>query len=391
MGSRVRIRDIVEVAKHGVTPQAGSTYHHYSLLAFDNGRKPEVAVGADIRSGKLAVQSNLILMNKLNVRFKRVWPVLQCGDNSIASTEFIPLKPSNVDYWFLYYLLVSPGLTMKLAGMRTGTSSSHQRIDVNAFLDMEVSLPDGDEQQKIGSLLRSLDSKIELNQRTNDYLAELIRVEFAYRFGPESSTTNLSNVMSISTRSLKPSACLGETWEHYSIPAFDENRRPVFELADGIKSNKYIIDNDCILISKLNPSTKRLWLPFCTSERSVCSTEFIVYKPKKPEHKSFYYAAIDSPAFTDFLLAHVTGSTGSRQRTQPGATLRYPMPNPDSEDIEGFCEFADPIIAKWQLNERESARLEHLRNMLLPKLMSGEIDVSHVELPEQFVVRAGTL
>lgn len=189
--------------------------------------------------------------------------------------------------------------------------------------------------------------------------------------------------MSISTQLLKPSACAGEIWEHYSIPAFDESRRPVFEPADGIKSNKYVIDNNCILISKLNPSTKRLWLPFCTSERPVCSTEFIVYKPKKPEHKSFYYAAVDSAAFTDFLLAHVTGSTGSRQRTQPKATLNYPTPNPSVEEIEDFCGFADPIIAKWQLNEQESAQLESLRDALLPKLMSGEIDVSEVELPMQ--------
>ena len=209
-------------------------------------------------------------------------------------------------------------------------------------------------------------------------MLELVRVEFDRRFGAETPTTNLGNVMAISTHSLKPSACTGEIWEHYSIPAFDDNRRPVFEPADNIKSNKYAIDNDCILISKLNPSIKRLWLPCCTLERSVCSTEFIVYKPKRPEHKSFYYAAIDSPSFTDFLLAHVAGSTGSRQRTHPKATLNYPMPNPSVEDIEGFCEFADPIIARWQLNEQGSAQLERLRDVLLPKLMSGEIDVSRI-------------
>lgn len=98
---------------------------------------------------------------------------------------------------------------------------------------------------------------------------------------------------------------------------------------------------------------------------------------------SFYYAAIDSTAFTDYLLAHVTSSTGSRQRTQPKATLDYPMPNPSIEDINDFCEFADPIIAKWQLNEQESAKLERLRDELLPKLMSGKIDVSQVEVPKQ--------
>lgn len=212
-------------------------------------------------------------------------------------------------------------------------------------------------------------------------MAELVRTEFDYRYGVATPTVALRDVLAISTKSLKPSSCVGEIWEHFSIPAFDEGRRPVFEPADGIKSNKYVIDNNCILISKLNPSTKRLWLPHCTSNRPVCSTEFIVYKPKVAAHKSFYYAAIDSPCFTDFLLAHVTGSTGSRQRTRPKATLDYPMPFPGTDDIEDFCAYADPLIKQWQVNEQESVKLAQLRDALLPKLMSGEIDVSRVELP----------
>lgn len=278
---------------------------------------------------------------------------------------------------YLAYLLS----TMELG--RLSAQSAQPGLSVKTLGKQEVSLPSKETQDRIVALLGALDDAIESNAKLNDYLAELVRAEFSYRFGSGTPTTNLGDVMSISTQLLKPSACAGEIWEHYSIPAFDESRRPVFEPADGIKSNKYVIDNNCILISKLNPSTKRLWLPFCTSERPVCSTEFIVYKPKKPEHKSFYYAAVDSAAFTDFLLAHVTGSTGSRQRTQPKATLNYPTPNPSVEEIEDFCGFADPIIAKWQLNEQESAQLESLRDALLPKLMSGEIDVSEVELPMQ--------
>ena len=108
----------------------------------------------------------------------------------------------------------------------------------------------------------------------------------------------------------------------------------------------------------------------------MCLTEFIVYKPKVAAHKSFYHAAIDSPSFTDFLLAHVTGSTGSRQRTQPKATLSYPMPFPGADEIEGFCAYAGPLIKRWQVNEQESVKLARLRNALLPKLITGEIDVS---------------
>ena len=123
-------------------------------------------------------------------------------------------------------------------------------------------------------------------------------------------------------------------------------------------------------------------MPACSSKQAVCSTEFIVYKPKNPVHKAFYYAAIGAPAFRDFLLAHVTGSTGSRQRTKPKATLTYPIPNPGLEAVEDFCAFANPLYEQIKVNERNSTQLEELRDTLLPKLMTGEIDVSKVDFTQ---------
>ena len=157
-------------------------------------------------------------------------------------------------------------------------------------------------------------------------MAALVNSEFSKRFDGSTLITPLKNVLAISTKSIKPQQHVGEIWEHYSIPAFDEMRWPTFELADGIKSNKYVVDSNSILISKLNPSIKRMWVPACLTDKAVCSTEFIVYKPLEPSHKSFYCAAINAKEFTAFLLEHVTGSTGSRQRAQPKATLNYPMP-----------------------------------------------------------------
>ena len=100
------------------------------------------------------------------------------------------------------------------------------------------------------------------------------------------------------------------------------------------------------------------------------------------EYKGFYYAAIDSPRFTDYLLEHVSGSTGSRQRVRPKDTLDYLMPNPDEKAIKDFCVFADPIYRHIQVNEWQTAKLELLRDKILPKLMSGEIDVSKVDLTQ---------
>lgn len=262
------------------------------------------------------------------------------------------------------------------------TGSTQPKLSQSNLLDITVALPDIDTQNAIASLLNSFDKIISLNNQLNGYLVELINSEFAKRFDNHGPKTPLKNVLSISTKSLNPQQHVGEVWEHYSIPAFDATHWPTFELADGIKSNKYAVDNNSILISKLNPSIKRMWVPACLTDKAVCSTEFIVYKPLESSHKSFYCAAINAEEFTAFLLEHVTGSTGSRQRTQPKATHNYPMPNPSRIEIESFCAFADPIYQQIQANEIESQRLRSLRDALLPKLMSGEIDVSKVDLTQ---------
>lgn len=302
-------------------------------------------------------------------------------DGKFAFAGFLvkfSLDASKVNPRFVKYYAQSRAYWDWVASFKTG--STRGNINAKTYAQMPIPLPERSAQNSIVALCDCISDKIRVNAKLNGYLAELVSLEFMSRFSENVPTVELGQVLSISTKSLKPQDCFGEVWEHYSIPAYDEKHWPVFEPADGIKSNKYIVDKDCILISKLNPTTKRIWMPACSSNRPVCSTEFIVYKPNEPKHKSFYYAAIDAPAFTDFLLAHVTGSTGSRQRTQPKATLVYPMPAPGTEAIEDFCAFADPIYEQIKANELESKQLEELRDVLLPRLMSGKIDVSKVDL-----------
>lgn len=280
---------------------------------------------------------------------------------------------------YVYWSLRTPQYRAYCKARGTGTTNmSLSRAD---FLAWELP-PRSPVRDMLIALFELIDKKIELNNQLNGYLVELINSEFAKRFDNHGPKTPLKNVLSISTKSLNPQQHVGEVWEHYSIPAFDATHWPTFELADGIKSNKYAVDNNSILISKLNPSIKRMWVPACLTDKAVCSTEFIVYKPLESSHKSFYCAAINAEEFAAFLLEHVTGSTGSRQRTQPKATHNYPMPNPSRIEIESFCAFADPIYQQIQANEIESQRLRSLRDALLPKLMSGEIDVSKVDLTQ---------
>lgn len=190
----------------------------------------------------------------------------------------------------------------------------------------------------------------------------------------------IRDIADITTNSFNPQKNPGVMLEHYSIPAFDEQHFPVFELSDNVKSNKYILTNNSVLASKLNPDTKRVWRPMCLSENAVCSTEFIVFESKDPEHKDFLFSIIDSQPFSDWMCAHTTGSTNSRQRTTPSTTLDFKIAVPPDDVVDEFCSTVAPMYDLISQNLLENQRFSSLRDQLLPKLMTGEIDVSNIDL-----------
>lgn len=268
------------------------------------------------------------------------------------------------------------------------TGSTRGNINAQTFGNMEIPLPDRKQQDYLVSILEPIDEKIKINKQINDNLEQQAQAIYHERFETVSPNdlpsdwriVTLGEVATISNKSFNPLKEPEILLEHYSIPAFDEVRFPVFELSTSIKSNKFIIDASCFMISKLNPTTKRVWKPYCLTGNAVCSTEFIVYKAKDKTITDFLYSVIDSNSFSDFMCSHVTGSTGSRQRTTPSDTLSYELILPSEDELAEFQSLVSPMYAQIRINAIENDRLKQLRDSLLPKLMSGEIDVSTIQL-----------
>lgn len=190
--------------------------------------------------------------------------------------------------------------------------------------------------------------------------------------------SKFGDIVSIKTNSFSPAKNPNATLEHYSIPAYDEQKYPVFESAAAVKSNKYILTSNSVMISKLNPDTKRVWRPMCVTDLAVSSTEFIIFEANIPAFKDFVFSIIDSAAFSDWMCSHTTGSTNSRQRTSPKATLEFQVMLPDNQTISDFCDIVTPMYDIIANNICENQKLVQIRDTLLPKLMSGEIDVSDI-------------
>lgn len=311
------------------------------------------------------------------------------GEVFYAAEDFWPLNTTlfvedfhGNDAEFIYYFLKT------LEWSKFTSASAVPGINRNTVHKETVSLPDIETQRRIASTLSMLDEKIKTNTEINDNLEQQAQAIYHERFETVSPNdlpsdwriVTLGEVATISNKSFNPLKEPEILLEHYSIPAFDEARFPVFELSTSIKSNKFIIDASCFMISKLNPTTKRVWKPYCLTGNAVCSTEFIVYKAKDQSITDFLYSVIDSGSFSDFMCSHVTGSTGSRQRTTPSDTLSYELILPSEDGLAEFQSLVSPMYAQMRINAIENDKLKRLRDSLLPKLMSGEIDVSAVQL-----------
>lgn len=291
---------------------------------------------------------------------------------------------SKCELRYLYYLINS----MDLSGYITG--SAQPKLSQANMNKIPLIIPSIDEQNKILAIVGTIDDKIEVNNEINKNLeqqAQAIFKAWFIDFEPFDEkipanwvVSKLGEIASIKTSSFSPVKNPDAQLEHYSIPAYDEQKYPVFESAEGVKSNKYILSKNSVMISKLNPNTKRAWRPMCLSGLAVSSTEFIIFEAFNPAYKDFVFSIIDSTAFSDWMCAHTTGSTNSRQRTTPSATLEFQVALPDEKTITDFCAIVTPMYDTISANICENQELAQLRDSILPKLMSGELDVSNLNL-----------
>ena len=325
-----------------------------------------------------------VLVSNIRPYFKKIW--IAEYDGGCSNDVLVFRANSSCDPTFLYYVLANDAFFDYATATSKGTKMP--RGDKTAIMQYDVPDFDMGTQLRIGKLLRSLDDRITTNKRINDNLQQQAQAIYHERYECIFSDAlpsgwrivTLGEVATISNKTFNPLKEPETTLEHYGIPAFDEARFPVFEPSTSIKSNKFIIDASCFMISKLNPTTKRVWKPYCLTENAVCSTEFIVYKAKDEAITDFLYSVIDSSSFSGFMCSHVTGSTGSRQRTTPSDTLSYKLILPSEDELVEFQSLVSPMYAQMRINAIENDKLKRLRDSLLPKLMSGEIDVSDIQL-----------
>ena len=158
--------EVAEILKNNVNPQdnKNDSFKEYSMPAYDNEQTAEVRLGAAMKSSRKKMTKPVVLVNKLNVRKKRVWKVSNPESNAVCSAEFVPLASDDMDLDFLQQLCETDDFTKYLIKNTTGTANSLQRVRPEVITNYTFKMPCMKEQQKIGSFLAEIDKEIEIQK-----------------------------------------------------------------------------------------------------------------------------------------------------------------------------------------------------------------------------------
>lgn len=298
-------------------------------------------------------------------------------------------------------LILNSSYAKKYFEFNASGSGQRYTITNDIIASFPVPVPSLSEQQRIGDLFATIDKKLENNQYISSDLESIAKLIFEYYFVQfdfpntdglpyktsggrmiwneelnqeipiEWHAKTLGDISRIITDTITPE---GETlYRHYSIPAFDKTKMPVYENGLGINSNKYLVPEESILVSKLNPQFKRIWNIDVLAENSICSTEFLPVVSTN-NTREFLYQVLNSDSFYRYMTNSSSSSTGSRKRMPPELFPIYKIAYPsDDSIIRNFCEIISPFLKKSAAIYPESEELSGLRDFLLPLLINGQV------------------
>ncbi len=268
------------------------------------------------------------------------------------------------------------------------TGSVQDNINLGTLDRLQFPIPPLPEQRAIAHILGTLDDKIELNRRMNETLEAMAQALFKSWFLDFDQENLLKNwhegkveeLVTLSRESINPGEFTEEIFDHYSIPAFDEGRWPNEEKGEQIRSNKFLVPPNSVLISRINPRFPRVWFPSINESRhSVSSTEFLIAIPRRGVSREYLYGLFSSKTFFDVFSTLVTGTSSSHQRVKSEYLLAIDITIPPAEAIEQYTKLAKPIHEQMLLHLEESRTLASIRDTLLLKLLSGEIRIKDSE------------
>ncbi len=307
---------------------------------------------------------------------------------------------------YLKYLIGNPAFTAYVKAIHTGTSIPH--VSGNQIGDYSIAVPPPDVQRRIADVLGKLDDKIELNRRMNRTLEKMAAAIFKSWFidfdpvhakaegrGPslpaeiadlfpdtfENSELGaipagwkpgaLGDVADSPRRGVKPSQ-VPPTTPYIGLEHMPRRNIALeaWGRAEGVASGKSQFNEGEILFGKLRPYLHKVGI---APVDGVCSTDIVVVTPKTAHWHGYVISLVSSKAFVDYTDSHSAGT--KMPRTNWKDMSQYPLALPPEPLAKAFQGHVAALHKRIGVNVRQNRRLAALRDTLLPKLLSGEIEI----------------
>lgn len=304
--------------------------------------------------------------------------ILDEDEVGFGSTEYIVFRAidnvSDADY--LYYLICSP--TVRNAAIKSMVGSSgRQRVQTDVVENLEISVPSLVEQRKIGALLKAIDDKIAVNNNINKNLEQQAQAIYQQMFIDNASSDwaegTLSNIADI-TMGQSPSGSSynedGNGTIFFQGRAEFGFRFPTVRLYTT-EPKRMACANDTLMSVRAPVGDLNVAHTDCCIGRGLAAIH------SKNNHQSFVlYTMFSLKKQLDVFNGEGT-VFGSINRS---SLNEMPILIPSSEKLAEFEALVAPMDATIRSNYDEICRLDQLRDTLLPKFMSGELDVSDIDL-----------
>lgn len=336
---------------------------------------------------KSKLYGNEIIISNVGANVGTVFKCPKLQKKMSLAPNAIMLKTKGNDD-FYYYWFTSRNGQHSLQSIVTG--SAQPKFNKTNFKELLVPVPPLDVQEKIAEYLCDIDKKIELNKKINENLEQQIEMILLKTINDaDTQPVKLGDYLYIKGRigwkGLKKSEYLPISnyriinGESLTLSGIDWNKAGYISAERYEESPEIMLNIGDILLSKDGTIGKIGYVDKLDAPTSVASGIFVIRNTRKAEISTqFIYYLLKSKLFKAFIASRTEGSVIPHLYQKDFMEFEFQLPSPDDMKI-----FDDTTAAMFSLvfsNLNENERLIHLRDSLLPKLMSGELDVSALDL-----------
>jgi len=289
------------------------------------------------------------------------------------------IDPGKVNPKYIKYYCMSDAYKGWVHSFNTG--STRGNINAQTLGGMPIPLPPRFQQDGLVDILSSLDAKIRKNVALNENLQQQAFALFDQLMLESGDSKCLVSDVAY----LNPKRQLSKNQVARCIDMSQLSTSGAFPSGWDMKpfnGGMRFINGDTLL-ARITPcleNGKAAYIDFLDKkEVAFGSTEYIVLAPREGVPPEYLYCLARYPAFVDYAVKNMNGSSG-RQRVSADTIGKFVMNHPSEDALRNFGDIATALFMKMRYNSFENLRLVSLRDAILPRLMSGELDVSGLDL-----------